>query len=390
MRDLKDVLKGHMADSRNTTENEILQKLEKFLLDKGYTQNMLMRDYEFDSNKSNSKLKFDLAVVENGAPVEIYEVKAFYTKPVKYTRSYQLFKSLDHLHTRVPAFIAYLNQAGKLILQSMAPPIKSFSDFYATLDVYVKYQMDDNYVYFYRGHNDEQYSFQPGIYRQSASRNISEEDIMYREAIRHCPAEFPENMRFFENLVKMQHYALPTRLLDITTNPLVALYFACSGADNANGEVIFFKVKKSDIKYFDSDTVSIIANIAKCKCDFDIDSSLSIQTFNATANVQSLLHEIKQEKTHFKDCIKPEDLGRVLCVLPKLNNPRIAKQSGAFFLYGITKNKRNPAKLQHAPRRIVINAEYKKIILRELANLGITNASLFPEIDNIMKSIKNK
>jgi hypothetical protein len=32
----------------------------------------------------------------------------------------------------------------------------------------------------------------------------------------------------------------------------------------------------------------------------------------------------------------------------------------------------------------------KKIILRELANLGITNASLFPEIDNIMKSIKNK
>lgn len=117
---------------------------------------------------------------------------------------------------------------------------------------------------------------------------------------------------------------------------------------------------------------------------------MSIQTFNATANVQSLLHEIKQEKTHFKDCIKLEDLGRVLCVLPKLNNPRIAKQSGAFFLYGITKNKRNPAKLQHAPRRIVINAEYKKIILRELANLGITNASLFPEIDNIMKSIKNK
>ena len=58
MRDLKDVLKGHMADSRNTTENEILQKLEKFLLDKGYTQNMLMRDYEFDSNKSNSKLKW--------------------------------------------------------------------------------------------------------------------------------------------------------------------------------------------------------------------------------------------------------------------------------------------------------------------------------------------
>lgn len=52
------------------------------------------------------------------------------------------------------------------------------------------------------------------------------------------PEEFSGLNSNFEILAKMQHYGLPTRLLDFTTNPLVALYFACEDNQKDDARVL--------------------------------------------------------------------------------------------------------------------------------------------------------
>lgn len=47
-----------------------------------------------------------------------------------------------------------------------------------------------------------------------------------------------------ELLFMAQHYGLPTRLLDWTFNPLVALYFACESHEDKDGKVFSFPLKR--------------------------------------------------------------------------------------------------------------------------------------------------
>lgn len=79
-----------------------------------------------------------------------------------------------------------------------------------------------DYHIFYRGQSDKSFELIPSIYREKFL--IQNENRIFRDIIAQSPADFKGCTSTFEKLVKMQHYSLPTRLLDITTNPLVALY----------------------------------------------------------------------------------------------------------------------------------------------------------------------
>ncbi len=259
--------------------------------------------------------------------------------------------------------------------------------------------VDKDSFFFFRGHTDKKYSLLPSIYRKQCW--YSNEDKIIREIIMRCPTEFSSMTSSFEKLVKMQHYDLPTRLLDLTENPLVALYFACVGEEekDEDGEIIFFRIPKSEVKYFDSDTVSVVSNIAWAKPDFEVAKRFDgdYKQFHHKDNHHALklMHDIKQEKPHFLEKINPKHVKSVVCVKPKMDNPRVVRQDGAFLLFGIDKNKHTPAAIPESwiyhpkQKKYIIKSSDKLSILKQLSGVGVSKAKLFPEIDMVSQFIKN-
>ncbi|WP_237343054.1 FRG domain-containing protein [Vitreoscilla sp. C1] len=123
----------------------------------------------------------------------------------------------------------------------------------------------------FRGSGDASWENIPSIYRDE--KFISNEDHIYYDMLSRCSDDFKHCDNTFDNLVMMQHYGVPTRLLDITENPLVALYFACADDEkvNADAKVDIFKIDNSAIKRHDSDTVAMLANLVKMPSDFDLE-----------------------------------------------------------------------------------------------------------------------
>ena len=358
---------------------------------------------------------------------------------------------------------------------------------------------------FYRGHANKDWSLLPSIFR--TPNGVEKEHLLFRDMVAHEPQSFSECKSALDYLVQMQHYGLPTRLLDMTMNPLVALYFACqsvgdvnagisagmhiageralecivtdyrtqcitqresnlimriayvagalagASAESANhaagaalamlldepsedlsilsvaelvaeysakvgaeegararakdGVVYLFSVPEDKVKHYDSDTVSELTNLAKCKLSEQCSSCLSVEDFNEQPDIKFLLHQIKGEKPHFLPRIQPCDLSSLFLVKAKNGNQRIANQMGAFLLFGLGLNQRKLGddveesayltKSVHAEvpaewikRKLIIPKECKADILKELALLGITESYIYPGIEQYAKELKKK
>ncbi|WP_143531224.1 FRG domain-containing protein, partial [Rodentibacter genomosp. 2] len=141
------------------------------------------------------------------------------------------------------------------------------------------------YTRFFRGHSNESYTLTSSIYREDENNQndpnylINNEDKIIKDTFTYCSDYFLPHETLFERLTKLQHYNYKTRLLDISSNSLVALYFAIAKSDKQevsnpykNGEIVVLDIPNEHIKYDDSDVVSILSAISLRKYDFELEN----------------------------------------------------------------------------------------------------------------------
>jgi len=246
-------------------------------------------------------------------------------------------------------------------------------------------------VFYYRGepHDYGNTAGLPSINRGDYLERDNESEL-FRECERRLPEEFANCRSTFEKLVKMQHYGVKTRLLDISQDPLQALFFSLYIDPADNGErdddaVVFaYKIPKKQICNWHSDKVSVVSNVAAYSFD-DLRMDLlpdDINAFNKSDSIHHLLHEIRAEKPHFRDEIVKEHLSQVYCVHPLLANPRIRSQQGAFLLYGINGDRHHLADLELSGiQKIALKIPHKAKIelMQEMWLLGRTIDCVYPD-----------
>lgn len=262
---------------------------------------------------------------------------------------------------------------------------------------------------FFRGHSKDNYVVAPSLFRQKNWR--SSEHLMIRQMLAEQPHEFADDNGIFDYLVRAQHYGLPTRLLDVSYNPMVALYFATCSNPSSTGQIVVLKPEISKQKYFDSDVVSCLSALSllkfqekedikeylkklyrkkrKDKQSFDLEND-ELEEFNDLFAVAKLINIVRQEKPDFRPILQPMDLTRPVSVVPRKLHARISAQNGAFVLFGLAE-KTNKANMGHIElSSFNIEKDSKAKILNELSVMGMSQSALFPEIENSASNIKQR
>lgn len=241
---------------------------------------------------------------------------------------------------------------------------------------------------YYRGEANSEWKLQPAIFRESENSERYDEYKLIKLATAKSWSLVHSTDSYLERLIMFQHYGLKTRLLDITSNPLVALYFAVSGEPEKHGRVIYGYCNND----YNNEIAEIVAKIISTK-DIKIgDSIICLKQW-----YENVKRDINIDLLRFEGL-----LCQPIYVFPPLNSPRISAQNGAFLMAPLLAKHetgliyRTEFEFSQGKddsffedEEIVIESGNKAAILEELKLIGIDESSMFPEMEHIMSSVNS-
>ena len=249
--------------------------------------------------------------------------------------------------------------------------------------------------FIYRGHSNQSYALIPGIFRMRKCQSGEYRSEFSQDEQRILTNFISESYKYIHDvdtddllswLEIAQHFGVPTRLLDFTENPLVALYFACASNPDKDAEVCIVNEPAFNKVFYEDQSELVTSLGARIIVEKIINDEIRIQTdcphdddkryfqypfiykpyykqerMNMQASVFMLWAGKHEKLTSF---FKPE---HYMKNIEDVNNQDV----GALYLVQIASND-------------------KKAILQQLDMCGINEKFIYPGVDGVGRFIRKK
>lgn len=240
----------------------------------------------------------------------------------------------------------------------------------------------------FRGCGDGRQELIPSLYRHKTKRKKSdieelERRLMNRFRQRSIPLLDRPISEGWETLFFMQHYGIPTRLLDWTENPFIAFYFSVT-----------------------SGKFSVVRGRREGALNFRFRREATIWILDPVAWTNHALEQQSYQggvltpgDTHLNPYKPPAKFDEMpihpVALYGAYNSPRIVAQRGVFTIFGQNTISLEDAYGRHAfPRRSLMKLILRKHCLadmrRSILSHGITESVVFPDLEGLAKEMKRE
>lgn len=219
----------------------------------------------------------------------------------------------------------------------------------------------------YRGHRDSSWSLQPSAFRSPTLR-AGERSMLGRFRQEAASVGLQYKFDSWGWMTFAQHHSLPTRLLDWSQSPLVALFFACE-VDPQNPDT-------------DTDGEFFLLH----------PHALNEEAGDADGGHPRLLSD---EDTRLGDYVPGKDMvnrSRPRAVIAPLLFDRIRFQTGTFTVAQVPIDgaSEEPLRTAGAMQSYLIPSDNKPALRQQLESLGFNDASIYKDLDRIAIRIKTR